>query len=67
LSAYYITGNTLSRTRSEKNYGDDDDIEDSNEESGSDTDKMQDVAVLVMYRLMEPKLNIASWRKSSMD
>jgi hypothetical protein len=29
LSAYYNTGDTLSRTRSEKNYGDDEDMEDS--------------------------------------
>jgi hypothetical protein len=57
LSAYYNTGNTLSRTRSGKNYEDDDDIEDSNEESGSDTDGMQDVTALVMDQLMEPKLD----------
>jgi hypothetical protein len=57
LFAYYNTGNTLSRTRSGKNYGDDNDMEDSDEEGGSDTDKVQDVAALVMGQLMEPKLN----------
>jgi hypothetical protein len=47
----------MSRTRSRKNYEDDDDLEDSDEESGSDTDEMQDIAALVMDRLMEPKLD----------
>jgi hypothetical protein len=47
----------LSRTRSGKSYEDDNDIEDSDEESGSDIDDIQDVAALVMDWLMEPKLD----------
>jgi hypothetical protein len=57
LSAYYNTGSSLSRTRSGKSYEDDNDIEDSDEESGSDIDEIQDIAALVMDRLMEPKLD----------
>ncbi len=58
MSAYYNTGSTLSRTRSgTTSYGDDKDIENSDEESGLDIDEIQDVTALVMDRLMEPKLD----------
>jgi hypothetical protein len=57
LSAYYNTGSTLLKTISGKKYGDDDDIEDNDKESGSDTDKIQDITALVMDWLMEPKLD----------
>jgi hypothetical protein len=57
LSAYYNTGDTLLRTRSGKNYGDDNEMHDSEEESESDIDEIQDIAALVMDRLTEPRLN----------
>ena len=57
LSAYYNTGETLSRTRSGKAYGDDDENEESEDESEDDNNEIQDVAALVMERLAEPRLD----------
>jgi hypothetical protein len=68
LSAYYNTGSTLSRTRSGKKYGDDDDIEESDEESGSDIDEIQDVAQHWLWiGSWNQSWIVAFWRKSSLD